>query len=270
LTSPIPRAPLLTTDGRSRTNAAPRPVAMHSTRCSRRSRRWSDSTPAVAATTIRFGSSRDSRSITARRPSTTGTPAASTPSRLSPRRRKATAVSTAPRASASGRSSIASSAPERLARFLGIVPNEHSSGTKHRQGTITKAGSGHARLLVKTAHHYRHPPGVGYELGRRQRPRIRAWSRSPRPAAPAPPLAPARARPSQARASGQAGAGVDDAARGSRPRQGPAPAPSCQSGGSWRTRQREPKVHRFRGIGATVITSAAITIWCSLATACAL
>jgi transposase len=60
--------------------------------------------------------------------------------------------------------------PDRLAGFLGIVPSEHSSGGKRRQGAITKAGSGHARrLLVEAAHHYRHPPRVSYELGRRQR-----------------------------------------------------------------------------------------------------
>lgn len=60
--------------------------------------------------------------------------------------------------------------PDRLAGFLGIVPSEHSSGAKRRQGAITKAGSGHARrLLVEAAHHYRHPPRVSYELGRRHR-----------------------------------------------------------------------------------------------------
>jgi transposase len=52
----------------------------------------------------------------------------------------------------------------------GIVPSEHSSGGTRRQGAITKAGSGHARrLLVEAAHHYRHPPRVSYELGRRRR-----------------------------------------------------------------------------------------------------
>jgi transposase len=60
--------------------------------------------------------------------------------------------------------------PDRLTGFLGIVPSEHSSGEKRRQGAITKAGSGHARrLLVEAGHHYRHRPRVGYELGRRQR-----------------------------------------------------------------------------------------------------
>ena len=44
--------------------------------------------------------------------------------------------------------------------FLIIVPSEHSSGNKRRQGGITKAGNSHLRrLLVEAAWHYRsyHP-----------------------------------------------------------------------------------------------------------------
>ena len=44
--------------------------------------------------------------------------------------------------------------------FLGLVPSERSSGSKHRQGSITKAGNSHLRrLLVEAAWHYRsyHP-----------------------------------------------------------------------------------------------------------------
>ncbi len=59
--------------------------------------------------------------------------------------------------------------PKQLSGFLGIVPSEHTSDTKRRQGSITKAGSGHARrLLVEAAHHYRHHPAVGDGLARRQ------------------------------------------------------------------------------------------------------
>jgi transposase len=59
--------------------------------------------------------------------------------------------------------------PALLAGFLGIVPSEHSSDTKRRQGSITKAGPGHARrLLVEAAHHYRHRPSIGATLARRQ------------------------------------------------------------------------------------------------------
>lgn len=59
--------------------------------------------------------------------------------------------------------------PKRLSGFLGIVPSEHTSADKRRQGAITKAGSPHARrLLVEAAHHYRHPPAIGDALHRRQ------------------------------------------------------------------------------------------------------
>lgn len=59
--------------------------------------------------------------------------------------------------------------PNRLAGFLGIVPSERTSDSKRRQGSITKAGPGHARrLLVEAAHHYRYPPRIGATLARRQ------------------------------------------------------------------------------------------------------
>jgi transposase len=60
--------------------------------------------------------------------------------------------------------------PSRLAGFLGIVPSERTSDLKRRQGSITKAGSSHARrLLVEAAHHYRHQPRIGALLASRQR-----------------------------------------------------------------------------------------------------
>lgn len=59
--------------------------------------------------------------------------------------------------------------PKQLSAFLGIVPTEHTSDQKRRQGSITKAGPVHARrLLVEAAHHYRHRPAVGDGLARRQ------------------------------------------------------------------------------------------------------
>jgi len=59
--------------------------------------------------------------------------------------------------------------PRQLSGFVGIVPSEHSSGERRRQGHITKAGPGHARrLLVEAAQHYRHRPHVGARLERRQ------------------------------------------------------------------------------------------------------
>ena len=73
--------------------------------------------------------------------------------------------------------------------FLGVVPSEHSSGTRRRQGSITKSGSQHARrLLVEAAWHYRQPPRVTEPLRRRQAgadPAIVALSwQSPATAAP--------------------------------------------------------------------------------------
>jgi transposase len=54
--------------------------------------------------------------------------------------------------------------------FVGLVPSEHSSGEKRRQGSITKVGNSHVRrLLVESAWHARRRPTVGYELARRQR-----------------------------------------------------------------------------------------------------
>jgi transposase len=59
--------------------------------------------------------------------------------------------------------------PKQLASFLGLVPTESSSGEKRRQGSITKAGSSHARrLLIEAAWHYRRRPAVSLTLRRRQ------------------------------------------------------------------------------------------------------
>jgi transposase len=60
--------------------------------------------------------------------------------------------------------------PNLISGFLGIVPSERTSDTKRRQGSITKAGPGHARrLLVQAAHHYRYKPAIGETLARRQK-----------------------------------------------------------------------------------------------------
>jgi len=59
---------------------------------------------------------------------------------------------------------------EEFMAFVGLVPSEHSSGEKRRQGSITKVGNSHVRrLLVESAWHARRRPKVGYELARRQR-----------------------------------------------------------------------------------------------------
>jgi transposase len=59
---------------------------------------------------------------------------------------------------------------EELMAFVGLVPSEHSSRERRRQGAITKVGNSHVRrLLVEAAWHARRRPKVGYELARRQR-----------------------------------------------------------------------------------------------------
>ena len=51
--------------------------------------------------------------------------------------------------------------PRKLMAFVGLVPGEHSSGPKRRQGSITKAGNSAARrMLVEIAWHYQHSPRV--------------------------------------------------------------------------------------------------------------
>jgi transposase len=60
------------------------------------------------------------------------------------------------------------SAPALMA-YLGLVPGENSTGEKHRRGRITRTGNALVRrLLVETAWHYQHRPGVGVALTRRR------------------------------------------------------------------------------------------------------
>ena len=55
--------------------------------------------------------------------------------------------------------------PRQLMAYLGLVPSEHSSGAKRRQGTITKAGSPLARrMLVEGAWTYRLPARVSVQM----------------------------------------------------------------------------------------------------------
>lgn len=54
--------------------------------------------------------------------------------------------------------------------FVGLVPSEHSSGTKQARGAITKTGNAHLRrVLIESAWHYRHHPFVSAALRHRQR-----------------------------------------------------------------------------------------------------
>ena len=59
--------------------------------------------------------------------------------------------------------------PSQLYAYLGLVPREHSSGSRERRGSITKAGNSHCRhVLIQAAWTYRHRPGISHELQRRQ------------------------------------------------------------------------------------------------------
>lgn len=58
--------------------------------------------------------------------------------------------------------------PRQLMAWLGIVPSEYSTGTKKRQGGITKAGNSMARrLLIEAAWSYRYIPKVSRIIQKR-------------------------------------------------------------------------------------------------------
>lgn len=59
--------------------------------------------------------------------------------------------------------------PRQLMGYLGLVPSEDSTGSRRRQGGITKTGNGHARwMLIECASHYSHAPRVSPQLSARQ------------------------------------------------------------------------------------------------------
>lgn len=61
--------------------------------------------------------------------------------------------------------------PRQLMGFLGLVPSEHSSGSRRQQGPITKSGNGHARrILVESAWSYRFPARQTMHLKRKAAP----------------------------------------------------------------------------------------------------
>jgi putative salt-induced outer membrane protein YdiY len=58
--------------------------------------------------------------------------------------------------------------PRELMAFLGLVPSEHTSGARRRQGGITLTGNGHARrMLVESAWSYRFPARQTMHLKRK-------------------------------------------------------------------------------------------------------
>jgi transposase len=59
--------------------------------------------------------------------------------------------------------------PRELMGYLGLVPSEHSSGGRRRQGGITKTGNGHVRrVLIEAAWNYRFPARISRPLQVRQ------------------------------------------------------------------------------------------------------
>ncbi|GAB3313200.1 IS110 family RNA-guided transposase [Haliea atlantica] len=59
--------------------------------------------------------------------------------------------------------------PRDLMGYVGLVPGEHSSGSRRRLGAITKTGNGHARrVLVEAAWNYRFPARISRALQVRQ------------------------------------------------------------------------------------------------------
>ena len=61
------------------------------------------------------------------------------------------------------------SSPRRLMAYFGLVPSEHSSGSKEQRGPITKAGNIHVRrLLVEAAWNNHHRAGADLILSRRR------------------------------------------------------------------------------------------------------
>jgi transposase len=59
--------------------------------------------------------------------------------------------------------------PRELMGYLGLVPSEHSTGSKRRLGAITKTGNGHVRrVLIEAAWNYRYPARLSRALQLRQ------------------------------------------------------------------------------------------------------
>ncbi len=59
--------------------------------------------------------------------------------------------------------------PRQLMAYVGLVPGEHSSGPRRRQGAITKAGNAAVRrTLIEMAWHYQHPARVSAVIAARQ------------------------------------------------------------------------------------------------------
>jgi len=61
--------------------------------------------------------------------------------------------------------------PSQLMSYCGLVPSEHSSGSRVARGSITKTGNAHVRrLIVESAWAYQHKPWIGGWLEKRLQP----------------------------------------------------------------------------------------------------
>ncbi len=59
--------------------------------------------------------------------------------------------------------------PQELMGYLGLVPSEHTTGSKRRQGSITRTGNSHVRrVLIEAAWCYRYPARISRALQVRQ------------------------------------------------------------------------------------------------------
>jgi len=59
--------------------------------------------------------------------------------------------------------------PRSLMGFVGLVPSEHSSGARRRQGAITRTGNKHVRwILTEAAWNYQHGPRPSKAIARRR------------------------------------------------------------------------------------------------------
>jgi transposase len=72
--------------------------------------------------------------------------------------------------------------PRQLMAYAGMVPSEHSSGSRTRRGAMTKSGNAHLRrVVIESGWHYRHKPVVSDALrsgsGRRRRRHVRSHGR---------------------------------------------------------------------------------------------
>src|SRR5438132_1047814 len=64
-----------------------------------------------------------------------------------------------------GRAKMHFKMPRQLMSYLGLIPSEHTSGERRRQGGITKTGNSHARrVLIEGAWAYRYPAKVSRHL----------------------------------------------------------------------------------------------------------